>query len=135
MSGSTPGVDISSVRSTVIEEPTKKSLIKLRLDSSTVIPTTFRDIYPSTRNPKETILDLLPGEHDGSHAKLFKLDVLDDIIPGGSSARLVADETANEEQRELLMKLVAQLEENGDLVNFLSKATNLMLIFYYQAYY
>lgn len=104
-----------------------KSLIKLRLDPSTAISTAFKDVHPASWNWNENLVSLLPGEHDGLPAKLYPQDVIDHLSTGGSSSRLVVDESSGDEQKELLTNLIGRLEENRELVSCLQQSNSALI--------
>jgi hypothetical protein len=103
--------DSSSLSSTSVPKP-----FPLRLDNSTTVPVTLRDIAPA-QTAHNLRLEIIVSGTLGPPGKLYKSHaaaaLLETLETGGSCACLALDETATAEQSRVFDAFRSKLEEGG----------------------
>jgi len=100
--------DSSRLSSTSVPKP-----FPLRLDNSTTVPVTLKDIAPAQTTRLENIVSGTPGPPGKLYKSHAAAALLETLETGGSCARLALDETATAEQRRVFDAFRSKLEEGG----------------------
>jgi len=97
----------------ILEQPNGSTRLKLglRLDASTIVQVTLKDVHPATYDESLRLTDILAGNLSGPPGKLFKEDVIGCLKTGGSAARIAVEESfLSETERDALKKLQHKLD-------------------------